>query len=77
MSGWVPGGVGSGGSTGPVQPGSPQLPFIPGSYDDIKLAYDPISQNLIQVQCYRLNVLIVELSLSYDINDNLVEVEQV
>lgn len=62
---------------GAAEVGQAQLPLIPGSYDDIVLTYDPISQNLIQAKFYRVAVLILTLDLSYDINDNLIEVKEV
>jgi hypothetical protein len=61
---------------GPAEVGQAQIPLIPGSYDDIVLTRNPITQDIIDVKGYRAGVLILHLTLTYDINDNLIEVKE-
>lgn len=75
MSGWGPEvSTGGGGSTPPA-PGSPQLPFIPGSYDDVQLTRDALD-NIIQIRGYRSAALIVTINLTYNANGSLIEAKE-
>lgn len=67
-------GLGSGGAnTG----GASNLPLIPGSYDQFELERDPITKDVIQVDCFRDTVLLLRLSLAYDIDGDLISVIEV
>jgi hypothetical protein len=71
-AGWGPKTIGQADNTGQAQ-----IPLIPGSYDDIVLTRSPLTQDIIDVKAYRQSTLILHLILTYDINDNLIEVKEV
>lgn len=50
--------------------------MVPPEYDDTQLTYN-LSDDLIDVKFYLSSVLITELSLTYDINDNLTRVQRI
>ena len=72
MGGYAAGLGSGGGNTG----GAGNLPLIPGTFDRFDLTRDSITKSVVQIDCYRDNVLLLTLALTYDIDDDLIKVEE-
>jgi hypothetical protein len=77
MVGFGPKSGSGGGGGGSVTINSPaQLPLVAGNYDDFQLTYD-LDENLTEIKCYRNAVLLLTVSLEYDIDGNLIRAMEV
>ena len=72
MGGYAAGLGNGGGNTG----GAGNLPLIPGTYDRFELTRDFCSKNIVQVDCFRDNVKLLTIALTYDLDDDLIKVEE-